>query len=99
MAEKENSAPGLAFNRMNRESGETKMDRVNLEKYQVSMMMVLSLFKQGIIDEKDYKKSESFLAKKYCINKDNLYRLNNLICTPERVINICEESKGICYAN
>ena len=99
MAVKEDSAPGLAFNRMNQESGGTKMDRVNLERYQASMMMVLSLFKQGIIDEKDYKKSESFFAKKYCINKDNLYRLNNLICTPERVINICEESKGICYAN
>ena len=75
------------------------MNRTNLEKYHASMMMVLSLFEQGIIDEKDYKKSESFLVKKHCISKGNLYRLNNLICTPERVINIGEESEGICYAN
>lgn len=75
------------------------MDRIALEKYHASVMATYKMFQDGIIDEKDFAKAEKYLAKKYGISKGNLYRLNNLICTPERVINIGEEKEDICYAN
>lgn len=75
------------------------MDRIALEKYHASVMATYKMFQDGIIDEKDFAKAEKYLAKKYRISKGNLYRLNNLICTPERAINIGEEMEDICYAN
>lgn len=75
------------------------MDRIALEKYHVSVMAAFKMYKEGVIDEKDFAKAEKYLAKKYGISKGNLYRLNNLICTPERVMNIGEEKEDICYAN
>lgn len=66
------------------------MDRSALEKYHASVMAAFKMYKEGIIDEKDFAKAEKYLAKKYSISKGNLYRLNNLICTPERAIQYCK---------
>lgn len=93
------SALENAFAVLNQGSGVALMDRIALEKYHASVMATYKMFQDGIIDEKDFAKAEKYLAKKYGISKGNLYRLNNLICTPERVINIGEEKEDICYAN
>lgn len=47
-----------------------------------------------VIDEKDYRIAEEFLAKKYCINKGNLYRRNELINRAFRAIYGSEKKEG-----
>ena len=44
------------------------------------------MLKQQIISQEDAIKSESFLAKKYCIKPDSIYRLNDLINDENRVM-------------
>ena len=64
------------------------MDRTNIENYQSSLSIVVSMYKNGLISDKDYLKAESHLAKKYCIKKDSIYRQNDLIFTQKRAIYI-----------
>lgn len=52
--------------------------RSNLEKYYLSITPIRELHNKGIIDKDEYLKAESFIAEKYCIKTDNLYRLNHL---------------------
>ncbi len=54
------------------------MERSNLEKYYLSIAPIRELLNKGIINKEEYLKAESFIAEKYCIKIDNLYRLNNL---------------------
>ena len=62
------------------------MNRTNLEKYLLSLAPIKSMLEQEIITNLEYQKAESFLAKKYCIKKGNLYRHNLLTKPPKRVI-------------
>ena len=39
------------------------MNRTNIDQYHSSLAVVKSMFAKGLIDEKDYKKAESYLAK------------------------------------
>ena len=40
------------------------MDRIALETYHASVMATFKMYKEGIIDEKDFAKAEKYLAKK-----------------------------------
>jgi uncharacterized protein YqgQ len=60
--------------------------KTNLEKYFLSIKPVMGMFNEGILSKSDFIKAESFIADKYCINKNNLYRLNNLTKPPKQVI-------------
>ena len=58
----------------------------NIRNYYNSLIIVRNMLNQKIISQEDAMKSESFLAKKYCIKPDSIYRLNDLINDENRVI-------------
>lgn len=64
------------------------IDMSKLNRYLLSIENLKAMYKDGLIDAKDYQKAESFLAKKYCIKKVSLYRANDLINIPFRVMYI-----------
>lgn len=49
------------------------------ERYLQALNLVISMKKSGVISDSEFMKSESFLAKKYCIKKGSLLRPNDLI--------------------
>ena len=69
------------------------MEITNIEKYYSSMLPVRKMLESKIISEEDYKKAETHLAEKYCIKISNIYRLNDLIKTPFRVMYICDKKE------
>ncbi len=64
------------------------MNIKNIEQYYASLIQFVSMKNKGIINDADFIKAESFLASKYCIKKDSLYRANDLINNRFRVIYI-----------
>ena len=66
----------------------------NVEQYTASMKMVELMLDKGLIDEDDFKKSEAFLAKKYCIKPDSVYRSNHLLFQRNRVIYMNEKQEA-----
>lgn len=62
------------------------MKRSDLEMYFMSIKPIKSMFEEGVLNKSEYLKAEAFIAEKYCINKGNIYRLNNLTKPPKRVI-------------
>ena len=62
------------------------MDRSNVEKYLLSVVLVKSMFDKDLLAKQEYNQAEHYLADKYCIKKGNLYRLNDLTIPPSRVI-------------
>ena len=69
------------------------MNQDNLTKYLSSMVPVKRMLTDGLISEDDYKKSERLLAKKYCIKDNEIYRLNELLLLPFRVMYVCDEKE------
>ena len=69
------------------------MEITNVEKYYSSILPVRKMLDSKIISEEDYKKAEAHLADKYCIKISNVYRLNDLIKTPFRVMYIHDEKE------
>lgn len=65
----------------------------NIEKYYSSLAPIIAMKNIGIIKNLDYKKSEEFLAKKYCIKKSSIYRANNLINSSFRAIYIVPKTE------
>ncbi len=65
----------------------------NVIDYQSGVLYLKKLYLNGDIDKDDYIKGEKHLAEKYGIKDKSIYRLNNLICTQERVINIVTEKE------
>lgn len=57
----------------------SKEYRQRLELFYSIMLQAKQMLKQGIIDDRDYYKIEDKTAKKYCIKKCSLYRVNDLI--------------------
>ncbi len=49
------------------------------ERYLQALNLAISMKKSGVISDSEFRKSESFLAKKYCIKKGSLLRPNDLI--------------------
>lgn len=58
----------------------------NIRNYYNSLIIVKSMLNQQIISQEDAIKSGFFLAKKYCIKPDSIYRLNDLINDKNRVM-------------
>ena len=64
------------------------MNNREISKYQISMNLILSWFKNGEINSSDFKHLEDEIAKKYCIKDDSIYRHYYLNYIQVRVINI-----------
>jgi hypothetical protein len=57
------------------------------------MFQARSMAKQGLIKEQDYIKIEQKMAEKYNQKETSIYRLNDLIISPFRVINIIQKKE------
>lgn len=68
------------------------MDKDSIN-YLNTMFQVRAMAKQGLISEKDYIMIEQKMAEKYNQKETSLYRLNDLIISPFRVINIIQEKE------
>lgn len=55
---------------------------------------ILSMERNGIISHAEFLKSEDFLAKKYNLQKYNIYRLNDLINIEKRVIYMLQKKEA-----
>jgi hypothetical protein len=55
------------------------------------MFQARAMAKQGLIKEQDYIKIEQKMAEKYNQKETSIYRLNDLIISPFRVINIIQK--------
>jgi len=81
-------------------SREPPMDRGNIENYLSSMAIVHTMLSNRLISQDDYDIAEEFLASKYGIKKDNLFRVNELIIPLSRVMNtVGENDTKINYEN
>lgn len=67
-----------------REAG--RMDKGKYLSYLNSLNFFEKLRNCNVIDEKDYRIAEEYLAEKYCIKDGNLYRRNELIKRAFRAI-------------
>ena len=68
------------------------MDKDSIN-YLNTMFQLRAMARQGLITEKDYIKIEEKMANKYNQKETSLYRLNDLIISPFRVINIIQEKE------
>ena len=68
------------------------MDKDSIN-YLNTMFQLRAMARQGLITEKDYIQIEEIMAKKYNQKETSLYRLNDLIISPFRVINIIQEKE------
>lgn len=66
------------------------MDKDSIN-YLNTMFQLRAMARQGLITEKDYIQIEEKMANKYNQKETSLYRLNDLIISPFRVINIIQE--------
>lgn len=55
------------------------MDRTSIENYCHSLIVIKSMQKLGIINDIEFQKAESLIAKRNCINDGSIYRTNDLI--------------------
>lgn len=55
------------------------MDRASIENYYFSLIAVKSMQKLGIINDIEFQKAESLIAKRNCIRDGSIYRTNDLI--------------------
>lgn len=62
------------------------MNMDNLNRYVNGIKAIETMFIKGIIDEEDFNKAETHLAKKHCIKPNSIFKLNDLINEAKRVI-------------
>ncbi len=62
------------------------MESKNVDQYLSSKKVIESMLLRGLISCEDFKKADSYLAKKYCIKADSIYRSNHLLFSGKRVI-------------
>lgn len=55
------------------------MDRTSIENYYLSLIVIKSMQKLGIINDIEFQKAESLIAKRNCISDGSIYRTNDLI--------------------
>ena len=67
--------------------------RNNIERYFMALAPILAMERNGVITHAEFLKAEDFLAKKYYLNKHNIYRLNDLINSSKRVIYILPQEE------
>jgi len=68
------------------------MDKDSIN-YLNTMFQLRAMARQGLISEKDFIKIEEKMANKYNQKETSIYRLNDLIISPFRVINIIQEKE------
>lgn len=68
------------------------MDKDSIN-YLNTMFQLRAMARQGLITEKDYIQIEEKMANKYNQKETSIYRLNDLIISPFRVINIIQEKE------
>jgi len=66
----------------------------NTVNYLAAMVKANEMAEKGLITYDDYKSYEEKIATKYGIKSGSVYRLDNLINTPFRVMNIVTEKEG-----
>ena len=64
------------------------MNKENIIRFCTSLAPLKVMERNGVITHAEYLKAEGYLAKKYCIKKDSIYRQNDLIFTQKRAIYI-----------
>lgn len=69
------------------------MNRELFESYLTSLLVFKKMMIKGILTRDEYIKTENLLAKKYCINKGNLYRQNDLILSDFRAIYVLDNKE------
>jgi len=62
------------------------MNMDNLNRYVNGIKVIEMMFMRSIIDEEDFVKAETHLAKKHCIKPNSIFKLNDLIIEAKRVI-------------
>lgn len=60
--------------------------RSNIERFYMALAPIRAMERSGILTHLEFLKAEDFLARKYYLNKHNIYRLNDLINIEKRVI-------------
>jgi len=55
------------------------MDRTSIENYYLSLVVIKAMQKLGIINDIEFQKAESLIAKRNCISDGSIYRTNDLI--------------------
>ena len=58
----------------------------NLNRYVNGIKVMETMFIRSIINEEDFIKAETYLAKKHCIKPNSVFKLNDLINEAKRVI-------------
>ena len=61
------------------------------------MKSIIDMHDEGLISNNEYDKAEDFMADKYCIKTDNLYRLNHLTIPRSRVIDSVSKEEVNIY--
>lgn len=69
------------------------MDRASIESYYLSLIAVKCMQKQGIINDMEFQKAESLIAKRNCISDGSIYRTNDLINPGFRAINVTDRKE------
>ena len=69
------------------------MNRELFESYLTSLLVFKKMMIKGILTRDEYIKTENLLAKKYCVNKGNLYRQNDLILSDFRAIYVLDNKE------
>lgn len=69
--------------------------KANESNYLNAMIQAKTMVNMGLITEQEYMKIETKMAKKYSLNSLSIYRLNDLILSPFRVINMIPNSKEV----
>ena len=62
------------------------MNMDNLNRYVNGIKVMETMFIRNIIDEEDFIKAETHLAKKHCIKRNSIFKLDELIIEAKRVI-------------
>lgn len=55
------------------------MDRISIENYYLSLIVIKSMLKLEIIGYAEFRKAESLIAERNCIKDGSIYRTNDLI--------------------
>lgn len=71
----------------------------NLERYLLSMNLLHTLHKQGIISAADFTHAEQLFADKNCIKKGSIYRKNDLINSRFRAIYMLPKKQEVRNGN
>lgn len=68
--------------------------KTNIERYFMSLAPIQAMERNGLMTHSEFLKAEDFLARKYNLKKNNIYRPNDLINIGKRVIDILPKKEA-----